>query len=610
MRRFFQTTSMLATLLLVAPNAQSQVSPEEHAAHHPDQSEPVGEGDVPQQGGMQGMGDMGEMMSRMGVPPPKDIYPSLMDLPDMTAEERDAFERLAHERMQTGAALMGRALDDLLKASPTQDFDAMQSAVDALREGLGQFDSGLAAHRVMNSNTPPDQAAMTWFKREMNLLPPPAGAASTGPFGWSWFHMSVMTVLIVFAMAMIALYFVKMRRAAELLQDLAAQPRGPSASPAPETSGATSLQPAASVAPVLDVPDQPAAAMPAKTTRRTGDRWTGALQLAATFQETPDIRTFRLMPPSGEPVPFTYLPGQFLTVEVPVGGKVVKRSYTIASSPTRPEYVELSIKREDQGVVSRALHDSLSVGDSLTVTGPSGVFTFTGDEEGSIVLVSGGVGITPMMSVIRYLTDRAWDGDIYLLHCCRTTDDFCFRDELEYLQRKHPRLNVTATMTRARGSAWVGPTGRFSAGLIRECVPEIASKLVHLCGPPPMMEALKGMLGELGVPQDRVKTEAFGPAKRPQATERPGAGAATVAFTASGKSVPIGPETTVLEAAESVGVDIDNSCRAGTCGSCKVRLLKGRVSMDVEDALDDNDRRDGVILACQAKSEVDLEVEA
>ena len=204
--------------------------------------------------------------------------------------------------------------------------------------------------------------------------------------------------------------------------------------------------------------------MPAKTTRRTGDRWTGALQLAATFQETPDIRTFRLMPPSGEPVPFTYLPGQFLTVEVPVGGKVVKRSYTIASSPTRSDYVELSIKREDQGVVSRALHDSLSVGDSLTITGPSGVFTFTGDEEGSILLVSGGVGITPMMSVIRYLTDRAWDGDIYLLHCCRTTDDFCFRDELEYLQRKHPRLNVTATMTRARGSAWVGPTGRFSAG--------------------------------------------------------------------------------------------------------------------------------------------------
>ena len=80
--------------------------------------------------------------------------------------------------------------------------------------------------------------------------------------------------------------------------------------------------------------------------------------------------------------------------------------------------------------------------------------------------------------------------------------------------------------------------------------------------------------------------------------------------TASGKSAPIGPETTVLEAAESVGVDIDNSCRAGTCGSCKVRLLKGRASMDVEDALDDNDRRDGVILACQAKSEVDLEVEA
>lgn len=610
MRRFFVATSMGVTLLLAAPNAQSQVSPEEHAAHHPDQSAPAGESAAPQQGGMQGMGDMGEMMRRMGVPPPKDIYPSLMDLPSMTAEQRDAFERLAHERMQTGAALMGQGLDDLLKAAPTQDFGAMQSAVDALREGLARFDSGLAAHRVMNSNTAPDQAAMDWFKREMNLLPPPVAVASTGPFGWSWFHTSVMAVLIVFATVMIALYFVKMRRATTLLQELAARPRGPSAPSAPETSDAIPSSAAASLAPVPAIPAQPVAVTPSAAIRRSSDRWSGALRLAATFQETPDIRTFRLMPTSGGSVPFVHLPGQFLTAEVSVGGKTVKRSYTIASSPTRPEYVELSVKREEQGIVSRALHDSLSVGDSITVSGPSGVFTFTGEKEDSIVLVSGGVGITPMMSVIRYLTDRAWDGDIYLLHCCRTTDDFCFRDELEYLQRKHPRLNVTATMTRARGSSWVGPTGRLNAGLIRESVPDIAAKLVHLCGPPPMMEAVKGMLIELGVPTNRVKTEAFGPVKRAEAQNKPTAESAKVTFATSGKSAPIGPETTVLEAAESVGVDIDNSCRAGTCGTCKVRLLKGKVSMDVEDALDDNDRRDGIILACQAKTEVDLEVEA
>ncbi len=597
-------TTLVTVCLLVAAGSSdtlAQVTPEEHAQHHPESAA----GDTNEAsgaGGMQGMGDMGEMMSRMGVPPPKDIYPSLMDLPNMTAEQRDAFERLGHERMRAGTELMSEGFDALLRSSPTQDFEAMQDAVNTLREGLSRFDSGLAAHRVMNSGVPSDQAAMEWFKRELNLSTPASASTTTGPFGWSWFHASGMAVLIGFALVMIALYFMKMRRATNLLQELAAQPEGaPSAQSAPSASSAAILAP----------PPSPATAALQPSVRN--ERWEGRLRLAATFRETPDINTFRFVNPTGDAVPFSYLPGQFMTVEIETEGRRVKRSYTIASSPTRQEYVEIAVKREEHGVVSRALHDTLADGDELTLSAPSGTFTFTGEGEESIVLVSGGVGITPMMSVIRYLTDRAWAGHIYLLHCCRTTDDFCFRDELEYLQRKHPRLNITATMTRVRGSTWVGPTGRLSAGLIRECVPDIASKLVHLCGPPPMMEALKGTLCELGVPSERVKTEAFGPAKRavPAADTATQASYSTVCFTVSGKTVPLPPTSTVLEAADDAGVDIDNSCRAGTCGSCKVKLLKGEVTMDVEDALDDADRQAGVILACQAKSKSDkLEVEA
>ncbi len=598
MNRVIVSMFALAAFTGCLSSAWGQVTPEEHAAHHPEESSTPQAGDegVSPAGGMQGMGDMGEMMSRMGVPAPKDIYPSLMDLPRMTAEERDAFERLGHERMQTGTALMGEGFDALLRASPTQDFEAMQAAVNTLREGLTRFDSGLAAHRVMNTGAAPDRVAMDWFKREMSLTSL-APASTGGPFGWSWFHLSVMVLLTVFVVTMIGLYFVKMRRATTLLQELAAQ-----ASAAPEAVPMVPVPAAAGQGEAMPIPvNRP----------QTGDRWQGQLQLAITFRETPDIKTLRLVHPEGGPLPFTYEPGQFLTVQIEVDGRTVKRSYTIASSPTRPEYVEISVKREEHGVVSRSLHDTLSEGGGLVVSAPSGTFTFNGDGEDSIVLVSGGVGITPMMSVIRYLTDLAWPGDIFLLHCCRTTDDFCFRDELEYLQRKHPRLNVTATMTRARGSSWVGPTGRLSAGLIRECVPDLAEKLVHLCGPPPMMNALKSTLGELGVPADRIKTEAFGPAKKAAtSTDEAPLAASTIRFVSSGKSASLGPDQTVLEAADEVGVDIDNSCRAGTCGSCKVRLLKGAVAMDVEDALDDNDRRSGVILACQAKSDGDLEVEA
>ena len=97
------------------------------------------------------------------------------------------------------------------------------------------------------------------------------------------------------------------------------------------------------------------------------------------MRETPTVQTFRLADPAADRLPFDFLPGQFLQVEVePDGGKAARRSYTIASSPTQRAHVELTVKREEQGVVSRHLHDQVSVGDLLKITGPFGAFTFTG----------------------------------------------------------------------------------------------------------------------------------------------------------------------------------------------------------------------------------------
>ena len=301
------------------------------------------------------------------------------------------------------------------------------------------------------------------------------------------------------------------------------------------------------------------------------------------------------MAPTGDPIPFDFLPGQFLTLTLDQDGKTIKRSYTMASSPTQRDYVELTIKREERGVVSRYLHDRVREGDVLQVAAPQGTFTFTGIEGDSIVLIGGGVGLTPLMSVIRYLTDRGWPQDIYLLYCCRSTEDFVFREELEHLQRRHANLHVVATMTRAEGTTWMGPTGRLTKELLVQTVPDLPSRWIHLCGPPAMMDALRAILLDLGVPRGRIKTEAFGPAEKPQQRQAAVQAAMaeahpvttpTVTFTLSGKAAPLPPGTTVLEAAEHVGVLIDSSCRVGTCGTCKVILLKGSVTMAVEDALD------------------------
>jgi ferredoxin-NADP reductase len=437
----------------------------------------------------------------------------------------------------------------------------------------------------------------------------------------SWFHFFFMVILIAFAAAMILMYFHKMRRAAALLQSLtggAPPPQGAevaaSTPPAqPFLSGGTPAPPAiplASAGPVVAV----------KPTK-----WTGKLRVGRIFQETPDVKTFRFMNPLGGVLPFSYLPGQFLTVTVLINGKPVKRSYTIASSPTQHDYVEITVKHEEGGEVSGHLHTTIREGDLLESSGPSGSFIFTGRECKCILLIGGGVGITPLMSVIRYLTDRSWPGDIFLVYSCHSPRDIIFREELDYLQRRHPNLRVIVSVSQPEGADWKGPTGRITKELIAQSVPDLASRYVHLCGAVPLMEAVKRMLAELGVPPERIKTEAFGPALgKPEPTRPPvalpeGAGAEervarvalpTVTFSLSDRSAPLPPDKVILDVADEIGVEIDNSCRVGTCGTCRVKLLSGQVTMAVEDGLEPGDKEKNIILACQGKSTGNVAVEA
>ncbi|MCO6416206.1 FAD-binding oxidoreductase, partial [Siccirubricoccus sp. KC 17139] len=387
--------------------------------------------------------------------------------------------------------------------------------------------------------------------------------------------------------------------------------------------------PVAGTAPV-PTPAASAAPSPAAATAAARRPWSGALGVAAIFRETPTVKTFRLVDPGGGDIPFTFMPGQFLTFSAELDGRTARRSYTIASSPAQRSYVEVTVKREEQGLISRHLHDKAAVGDPLEVSAPLGVFTFMG-EEASIVLIAGGVGITPMMSVARYLTDRSYPCEIFFLYAARSPEEFVFREELEYLQKRHANLHVAATMSRAEGTAWMGATGPISKEFIARSVPEIAKRRVHLCGPPPMMEAVRAALAELGVPKEQIKTEAFGPARGvapgtpaplPTPTPVPAPAAASaeaaiprvataeVQFTKSGKTGALAPDQTVLEAGEAIGVEIDYSCRVGICGACKVPLLKGAVTMEVEEGLPPEDKARGIILACQAKSVGSLEVEA
>lgn len=368
--------------------------------------------------------------------------------------------------------------------------------------------------------------------------------------------------------------------------------------------------------------------------------WKGKLRIVHLFDETPNVRTFRLAQIGSNTLPFDFRPGQFLNLQLMIDGKRVNRSYTIASSPTRTGYCEVTIKREDKGRASSFLHREYKVGDLLQVTAPAGKFVFDGSQSDSVVLIGGGVGITPLMSITRYLTDLGWPGEIYLLVVVKTQSDIIFQDELHYLQKRFPNLHVKVTLTQiVPADPWPGDRGRPTCQWLKNCVPQLSTSRIYLCGPNEMMESIRQMLLEIGVDPAQVLTEAFvSPSAAARSVEQedvarsdepssnlnsrnhfkngstePASNSSelfTAEFLRSGRTTSLDRHTSLLEAAEGSGVDLPYECRSGICGQCKVRLTRGSVTMEVEDALTRAEKQHGWILACQSHCETDVAIEA
>jgi len=618
-----------------APPNNSQVSPVTPSSSSPPPA-------AAPSGGTMDAGAMGGMMGCMGAGcmgagQRKEFYPSLMALPDLSPEQRQTIEARARSWISAGTDGIASAENALRHANAAGDTAGAEQATAQLREALNQVKSGTTVLRSLAEGKPPQQIALDWFKSEMNLAPD--GPAQTGLLGLSWFHLITMALVTAFAAAMLAIYLLRMRRANALIDRLTATPAVPVTAVAAPAVAAAAPPTLSQAMPTANAPPGTAGSVlsssapaPNNMPARTG-LWKGQLRVAAIFRETPEVMTFRLRDPQGGPIPFTFAPGQFVTYSAEIGGKLVRRSYTIASSAAQTAYVETTIKREDKGIFSDYMHEKITVGDLIDVMGPSGAFTFSGKEADSVVLIGGGVGITPLMAAIRYLADIAWPGEIYLIYGARSTSEFIFRDELEHRQRRMPNLHVAATMARSAGTSWMGAEGPINKEFLTQSVPDLTKRHIHLCGPPGMMQAIRTLLADLGVPADQVKTEAFGPAlgavpppgvtevasingvnaaATTLATGAPAIGPATasIRFSKSNKVAALPPDKSVLEIAESAGVPIDFSCRAGICGVCKTKLLEGKVTMEVEEALTPDDKAQGIILACQAKSIGNLVVEA
>jgi ferredoxin-NADP reductase len=320
------------------------------------------------------------------------------------------------------------------------------------------------------------------------------------------------------------------------------------------------------------------------------------------IDETRDVKTFRFV--ADPPKLFRYYPGQFVTLEIPIDGNVVRRSYTVSATPSRPHAISVTVKRVEGGQISNWLHDNFRGGSTLFLNGPNGTFTCIPEDPGPYLFISGGSGVTPVMSMSRWLCDTTPDADIQFLHFARSPDDLIFAQELELMQRNHPGFRYQFVCSQVpEGSSWKGPTGRISPEHMTQLVPDWKSRNVYLCGPVGFMDATRAMLEQLGYEMTRFHQEIFGgvPRRDPAAAAVHADKLAKIIFSHSKIELDCKGSDYILDLALDHGLQVAYSCRAGQCGTCKVTLLEGSVEQDCTNALTPDDEKEGHILSCQAR---------
>jgi glycine betaine catabolism B len=326
----------------------------------------------------------------------------------------------------------------------------------------------------------------------------------------------------------------------------------------------------------------------------------------AVTEEATDIRTFRFARPKG----FEFVAGQFLPIRVSVAGREHVRCYSLSSSPDARDYLEISVKR--QGLVSTALHATVQPGARVFVKPPAGGFTYPSCDR-PLLLIAGGIGITPLISMLRHGVRAEPDRPITLLYSAPTIAALAFREEIKTLVRSGPRANAIFAVTRGDAAPGIFP-GRIDDSLITAAVPDVRDAVAMMCGPQPMIDGMRGTLSGLGLPPDRIRFEAFEAAvaiakgRGPVAAPAEGP-AHEVRCAQSGQTLTVSAGQTLLDAAESGGVSIDSLCRAGVCGTCRTRVVSGPVECN-STALGDSDRHDGFVLACVAHVQGDCVIEA
>lgn len=328
------------------------------------------------------------------------------------------------------------------------------------------------------------------------------------------------------------------------------------------------------------------------------------LECVSVIPEMANTASFTFRAPSG--ALFDFKPGQFLTLEIPVPGGPVHRTYTISSSPSRPRSITITAKAQEGSIGTRWMLDHLAPGSQIKAIGPAGLFTYLDKPAAKYLFISAGSGITPLMAMTTFMFDLGVEPDVVFINCARRPSEIIFRERLEHMASRAPGIDLKWVIKAPdRYQPWTGYQGRFNQLMLGLMAPDYLDRDVYCCGPEPFMLAVREALQGVGFDMDRYHQESFqAPVLAgddvPELDDvAPDADVTSeIEFNLSGVSAKVAQTDTILGAARASGLNIPSGCTFGVCGTCKIRKTAGEVHMVHNGGISEDDVAAGYILAC------------
>jgi ring-1,2-phenylacetyl-CoA epoxidase subunit PaaE len=306
---------------------------------------------------------------------------------------------------------------------------------------------------------------------------------------------------------------------------------------------------------------------------------------------------------------FDYQPGQFITIIAEVNGQKIRRAYSLCSTPFLDEHPAVTVKRVPDGKMSNHVNETYKAGQSVKIMEPMGMFTTEYDASvgRKVVMIGGGSGITPLISLIRSILYKEPKSEVALIYGNRSEEYIVFKELLIELQSAHEGRFKLIHILENDPNGFATIKGRPSPGIINDLISsnDLLGAEYFLCGPQPMMDATVEGLKLAGIGTESIRMESFEAGKTsPEHDEAPTSNSASeVTILLEGEEfvVPVKMNQAILEIGLAQGLDMPYSCQSGLCTACRGKCLEGDISIEDAEGLSQDELDEGYRLLCVGK---------